>query len=141
MFEHGFLVVESKPSARLDREFLEIAIRRDSPGRLDHGVQHTAVPAARDEMADELRKWHLRELAQMLTVRRDHRTDAIFAPSLRLAAVPAGEHHAGGEALQVPLPRAGRGLVKIVEVEHQSAVGRRIGAEVMDMRIAAQLDR
>ena len=51
----------------------------------------------------------------------------------------AGDLDAGRQPLDVPLPRAGQGLVEVVDVEHQSALGRAEDAEVRQVRVAAQL--
>ena len=55
------------------------------------------------------------------------------------AAVAAGDGEARDEPLQVPLERAGQRLVEVVEAEDQAPVGRREGAEVGQVRVAAEL--
>ena len=45
----------------------------------------------------------------------------------------------GCETLQVPFPGPGKGLVEVVDVQHQLAVGGREDPEVREVRVAAQL--
>ena len=59
----------------------------------------------------------------------------------RQAELAAGDRDARREPLDIPLPRTACGLVEIVDVEHQLAVGRSETAEVRQVRITAQLDR
>ena len=54
------------------------------------------------------------------------------------AAAP-GHGEAGDEPLQIPLERARQRLVEVVHVEDEPPVGRRVGAEVRQVRVAAQL--
>ena len=53
--------------------------------------------------------------------------------------VAGGNHHAGGQALEVPFPGAREGLVEVVDVEHQRALGRGEEPEVGQVGIAADL--
>jgi hypothetical protein len=55
------------------------------------------------------------------------------------AGLAAGEDEAGGHALDVPLEGAADGLVEVVDVEDEAAVGRGEGAEVADVGVAAEL--
>ncbi len=55
------------------------------------------------------------------------------------AAVPAGDLETRRQALDVPLEWARRGLVEVVDVEHQAALRRAEDAEVREVRITAQL--
>ena len=50
-----------------------------------------------------------------------------------------GDHEARGQPLQIPLPRARQRLVEVVGVEHQLPLTGRVGAEVGQVRIAAEL--
>ncbi len=68
--------------------------------------------------------------------RGQHRGDPL--PALE-AAFAAGDLEAGGEPLDVPLPRPRQGLVEVVEVEDEAAVGRGEGAEVGEVGVAACL--
>ena len=51
----------------------------------------------------------------------------------------AGQHERGGHALQIPLEGAANGLVEVVDVEDEPAVGRGKGAQVAHMRVSAKL--
>ena len=55
------------------------------------------------------------------------------------ALLSAGDGEAGDEPLDVPLERSREGLVEVVDAEHQATVGRREGAEVGQVGVAAQL--
>jgi hypothetical protein len=90
-------------------------------------------------MAGERAEGHLCEFAQVLAVRGDHRAHAFLASHSRFTRFLSGEHETRREALHVPFPRTWNGLVKIIDVEHQSAVRCRIRAEVVDVCVAAQL--
>ena len=54
--------------------------------------------------------------------------------------VAAGHLEAGREALEVPLEGAGEGLVEVVDVEDQRALGSGEAAEVGEVGVAAELD-
>ena len=47
---------------------------------------------------------------------------------------------AGGEPLDVPLPRTRQGLVEVVDVEHELALGRREQPEVRQVGVTTRLD-
>ncbi len=55
------------------------------------------------------------------------------------ARLAAGENEAGGHALDVPLEGAADGLVEVVKVEDEAAVGRGEGAQVAHVGVAAEL--
>ena len=55
-------------------------------------------------------------------------------------AVAAGDLEARGQPLHVPLPRAGQGLVEVVDVEHQLPLGGGEHPEVRQVRVTADLD-
>jgi hypothetical protein len=55
------------------------------------------------------------------------------------AAIAAEDRQAGGQPLDVPLPRAGQGLVEVVDVEDQGPFGRPEATEVAQVGVAAQL--
>ena len=50
---------------------------------------------------------------------------------------PAGDHGAGNQAFEIPLPRSGMGLVKVVDVEDELTLWRGEDAEVRQMGVAA----
>jgi hypothetical protein len=53
------------------------------------------------------------------------------------AAVPAGDHDAGGQPRDVPLPRAGQRLADVVDVEDQPPLGAGVPAGVEPVGVAA----
>ena len=50
-----------------------------------------------------------------------------------------GDEKAGGEPLDVPLPRPGQRLVEVVDVEDEATLGRGVEPEVREVRVAAAL--
>ena len=56
------------------------------------------------------------------------------------AAIAAGDREARREPLDVPVERPGVRLVEVVDAEHEPSVGRGEGAEVREVRVAAELD-
>jgi hypothetical protein len=59
---------------------------------------------------------------------------------LLVAGFTAGDDQRGGHALQIPLEGAADGLVEVVDVEDQPAVGGGIGSQVAHVGVAAELD-
>ena len=56
-----------------------------------------------------------------------------------VAGFAPGKHQRGGHALQVPLEGSADGLIEVVDVEDEAAVGRGKCAQVADVGIAADL--
>ena len=88
----------------------------------------------------DVQRGHRREPADRLPVLTDERADDLVAPLGLEVVLAAGDRHARRQALDVPFPRSGKGLVEVDEVEDQLALSRREGAEVRQMRIPAELD-
>ncbi len=65
--------------------------------------------------------------------------DGVVAGACFARRLAAGEDEAGGHALEVPLEGTADGLVEVVDVEDEAAVGRGEGAEVAHVRVAAEL--
>src|SRR5215203_3983605 len=82
---------------------------------------------------------HLRELGHPPPVRGRGHPGGLAAIRGVKPVVAARHHEARGEALDVPLPWPGQGLVEVVEVEEQGALGRGIQPEVREVGVAAQL--
>ena len=84
---------------------------------------------------------HRGEPLHRLAVGRDRGGDD--ARSDRLVEPPAAgrDLEARGQALDVPLERPGMGLVEVVDVEHEVALGRGEPAEVDQVGVAAELHR
>ena len=57
----------------------------------------------------------------------------------REPVVPSGHGQARGQPLDIPLERAGQGLVEVVDVEDQVALGRGERAEIRQVGVTAQL--
>ena len=78
-------------------------------------------------------------VADVLAVRAAHLPVDLRPLLLVEAAVAAGDREARHEALHVPLERAGKRLVEVVEAEDELAVGCGEAAEVRQVRVAAEL--
>ena len=70
----------------------------------------------------------------------DRGEDRLAALGRREPVAPGGDQHADGQPLDVPLPRTGKGLIEVVGVEDQRALGRGEEAEVGEVGVAAGLD-
>ena len=98
-------------------------------GGLLHGVAQRALggvllqPFDVDALVGAGQQRLAREVADLVAVGGDARGDGGLAAVLRGAVVPAGDPDAGHEPAQVPLPAAGVGLVEVVEVHHEVALG------------------
>ena len=55
--------------------------------------------------------------------------------------VPASDLKTRRQPLHIPLPRAGQGLIEVVDVEHHLPLGRGEHPEVRQVRVTADLDR
>src|SRR5262249_40070739 len=97
-------------------------------------------PADVDLGVPDVQVVHAREYAHRHAVpahRRQHDLPPVFAAE---PVVPGRYLQAGGQPLDVPLPRAGQGLVEVVDVEEELALGRGIHPEVGQVRVPAGLD-
>ena len=83
---------------------------------------------------------HLGELTHRLAVVAHGAEDGGAGLRRREVAVTPRDLKTGGEALDVPLPRPRQGLVEVVDVHHQTAIGGGEGAEVREVGVAARLD-
>src|SRR4051794_19777991 len=83
---------------------------------------------------------HRREPAHLTPVFAGGARDGGAAIARLEAAVEPCDLEARGQALDVPLERAGMRLVEVVDVEDQAAVGRGEHAEVAEVRVPAELD-
>ena len=88
----------------------------------------------------QLQRLQLAELGHRLPVRADAGGGHVLGVGVLEAAVPACHREAGGEALDVPLPRGGQRLVQVVDGENHPALGSRESAEIAQVRVAAALD-
>jgi hypothetical protein len=97
------------------------------------------VVQAVDLVAREGEHRHAREGVHDAAIARQEGKCGVAAVAALRACLAAGEDEAGGHALDVPLERAADGLVEVVNVEEEVTVGRGEGAEVADVRVAAEL--
>jgi len=63
-----------------------------------------------------------------------------LAAGIAFASLVATKDDTGGQALDIPLPGAAEGFVKIVDIEDDLCIGRGKEPEVSDMGITAKLD-
>jgi hypothetical protein len=80
---------------------------------------------------------HLGIAGDMLAIGPDGLRRGLCGLMLVAAHEVHGNGGAGRQALEVPLPGAGKDLVEVVDGEHQVAFGRAENAEVGDMHVAA----
>ena len=92
-----------------------------------------------DLLVPGLERRQLRQAGHVVAVRTHRRPHGRVAHLHLEAEGAARDVHAGGEALHVPLPRSRQGLVEVVDVEHEMALGRGEDAEVQHVRVTARL--
>ena len=83
---------------------------------------------------------HRGEVPHRLAVGADRSEDGGAGLLRGEVAVAPGDLEAGGETLDVPLPGPRKGLVEVVDVHHQPAVGGGEDPEVREVGVAAGLD-
>jgi hypothetical protein len=77
------------------------------------------------------------QVAELAAVGRGAAHDRVLAGVLGQAVLAPGDPDAGRQPPHVPFPRAGVGLVEVVEVEDQVALRRGVEAEVAKVGVAA----
>ncbi len=81
------------------------------------------------------------QLAKRRTVRGCRLQRGAVGLRVAVAVLAGGDRDARGEALDVPLERAGERLVEVVQVEELGAFRGGVQAEVEEVGVAAELDR
>jgi hypothetical protein len=107
-----------------------LAVRLDT---LEHGLGVETVVV-------QLQRIELGGHGHRLAVVAQRRLRGIAGLRFAHAAGSRAHGDAGGKALDIPFERAGKGLVEIVQVEHQVPIGRAIPAEVAEVGVAAEFD-
>jgi len=92
-----------------------------------------------DLIVSEFQHGHLREEVHRGAIALEEGSRGVAAEAVFCACLASGEDEAYGEALDVPLEWAANGLVEVVDVEDEAAIGRGEGSEVADVRVAAEL--
>ena len=82
---------------------------------------------------------HLGKCAHLCGVAVNKSFHGLARRSVLVSRFAPGHNQGCGHALQVPLERAADGLIEVVDVENQPAVGRRIRAQVAHVGVAAEL--
>ena len=113
------------------------------PSRLASGPRPSAATGAEPTSmwgVPDIEMAHRRECAHLGPVRLGGglRGGSTVAGGERPPA--AGDDHAGGQTLDVPLERRRQRLVEVVDVEHEPALRRGEDAEVQQVRVSAGLD-
>ncbi len=109
------------------------------PFRLDLGPEFGDGRLDVQVRVPDVQEGLLRELAHRGAVAFGRRQGDL-APGLGgKAVVPSGHGQARGQPLDVPLERAGQGLVEVVDVEDQPPLRRGERAEIRQVRVPAQL--
>ncbi len=109
------------------------------PGRRGLRVEQMDDLFDVDVRVPDLQVGHESHGAHRLAVGLAQRQDGLLPDALGETADPAGHHEARGETLDVPLPRPGQGLVEVVAVEHEGALGRAERAEIGEVGVSAHL--
>ena len=145
--------VGAEPSLAVDvhgelGQCLQVVVRARPVGELlddeavaaiDAELAHDVGRPDRELLGPDLERPHLGEARHRLPIGA-HRPRGDRLAVGRAEAPPLRRHgEAGGEALHVPLPRSRQRLVEVVHVEHEAALGRGVGAEVREVRVAAGL--
>jgi hypothetical protein len=112
---------------------------RLEPAGVDRRLQTVGELVDVEPQGPQVDRAHAGELVHRLAIGARRRARDLPALACVEAAVTPGHGAAGGEALEVPLPRTFQRLVEVVEVEHERAVGRGERPEVREVRVAAQL--
>ncbi len=107
-------------------------------GRCQRGeLLHDLVDA--DARIPDVERVHRGVLANRLAVGAGHhRVDGLTLLRAE-AAIASRDGEARDEPLHIPLERPRQRLVEVVDVEHERAIRRGIGAEVREVRVAAEL--
>ena len=90
-----------------------------------------------DQVVPDLQKSYLGIAAHPPDIGLDHRVRSLLSIGAVAAEKERSNRSARGQPLEVPLPRPGKNLVKIVDCENQVALRRREQTEIHQMHIAA----
>jgi len=121
-------------------EPLEEVKRARALGLAEGSVNGGDALFAVDLVAGDLQDGLAGEGVDGATVTGDKGRGGRVAVGMAVAGFAASEDEGCGHAFYVPLPGAGDGFVEVVEVEDELAVGGGEGAEILDVRVAAELD-
>ena len=119
--------------ARVRRHFHRRALR--SAARPEKRSQRVEFEPRIPDVQDR----HLGVVGHVQTVRRRRREHGGGRVRGTQMQVPRRQNQTRREALDVPLPRTGKRFVKVVDVEDETALGRREAAEVHQVAVAAEL--
>jgi hypothetical protein len=100
--------------------------------RLDLGGLGMGVP--------DLERGHRGEPPHRLAIAEGPRLDDAASVLVGVVVVPRGDLQARGQALDIPFPRRGMGLVEVVDVEDQAALRGCEYSEVAQVGVAAGLN-
>jgi hypothetical protein len=109
-------------------------------GQHARGLGRVADARVGDRRVPDVHQGHAGKPAHPLPIATDRGHGRLAAVAGREPVCARGDHHAGGEPLDVPFPGSGQRLVEVVGIEHERALGRGKQAEVRQMRITADLD-
>ena len=96
-----------------------------------------AQPVEVDPLVGAFQQRLLGQVREVVAVGAHAAGHRVAALRLGRAVLPPGHPDARDQPAQVPLPRARVGLVEVVEVEDQVALGRGVEAEVAQVGVAA----
>ena len=143
------LVFEVRRPVRVVYELWEVAFGSAALARLRQGLDRAAADPgilnARDQHVGldgevpQVQDFHLAELGHMLAVGPDTAEHRIPGDGFAEAVVATGDHNAGRQPLEVPLPGRREGLIEVVEGEDDLPFRGGEAAEVDQMRVSAAL--
>ena len=107
-------------------------------GRRGFGMANKFVGV--DVGVPNLEGMHFGKAVKVLAVRAGHGEDGVFTLRVAESGLAKTENDAGGEALEVPFPRSGKSLIKIVDVEEQATFRTGEAAKIGGVAIATGLD-
>lgn len=89
--------------------------------------------------ACHLKDGHVREALQQFAERGEESIRGVFCAALFDSSGATGEEDAGRHAFYVPLEGAAHGLVEIIDIADEPAVGTGVGSQVLDVSVATEL--
>ena len=125
--------------ACFDGEGFEVVQRGGALGEAQYLGDRFDRVQTMDLVVRKLQYGHLREGMYGGAIALEEDARGVAAEARLRARLAPGKEETGGEALDVPLEWAADGLVEVVDVEDEAAIGRGEGAEVADVGVAAEL--
>ena len=137
--EQGRLVFELAASLVLLGQLLKGVQRGGAFGIAEDGRDGRDALQTMYLVAGYLEDGHSGEFAGEVAVSVEESLRGRGAGGLLDPCVVPGEEDACGHALDVPLEGSADGLVEVVDIEDEAAIGSAVGSEILDVGVAAEL--